>query len=348
MSRSTAITRALFLRDQNLNAVGKLALRAATLMMIGGLTVLSPGSDAHAQTQYPTRSVKILVGFPAGTAPDTLARLVADRLHQTLGQPVIIETAVGASGNIAADRLAKAAPDGDTLLMAGNATLVVNQSLYQNLPFDPTKFVPISQIAITPNILVVHRDVPAKTVQELVSLARSQPDALAYAHVGPGTSQQLGAELFKQMAGIKIRSVYYRGGNTALLDLVSGRVQVCFCNIATTLPLVRDGKLRALAITSQKRSASAPDLPTMEEAGFKGFHADAWFGLVAPAGTPPSIVTRLHEEIAKLVSEPAFVKTLNELGMEVVGNSPKQFATVIAGESHYWNGMIQKMGLKIQ
>lgn len=348
MSYLVGAARTPSLRPHPFSALGKATFWAASLMISGGLILMAPGNYAHAQAGYPTRPVKILVGFPAGTTPDTLARLVADRLQETLGQPVVVETAVGASGNIAADRLAKAAPDGHTLLMAGNATLVVNQSLYQKLPFDPKDFVPISQIAVTPNILVVHRDVPANSVQELVNLAREQPDALAYSHVGPGTSTHLAAELFKQMAGVKMRGVYYRGGNTALLDLISGRVQVCFCNIATALPLVRDGKLRALAITSPKRSASAPDLPTMEEAGFKGFQADAWFGLVAPAGTPPSVVSRLHEEVAKFTAEPALVKTLNELGMVVVGNSPQQFATVIADESRYWDSVIKKIGLKIQ
>jgi tripartite-type tricarboxylate transporter receptor subunit TctC len=317
-------------------------------MMSGGLALTTPGNDAHAQAAYPTKPIKILVGFPAGTAPDTLARLVADQLHETLGQPVIVENAIGAGGNIAAEHVAKSAPDGHTLLMAGNATLVVNQSLYEKLPFDPKDFAPITQVAITPNVLVVNRNVPAASVQDLVALARAKPDALAYAHVGLGTSQHLAAELFKQMADIKIRGVSYRGGNTALPDLISGRVQVCFCNIATALPLVHDGKLKALAITSPKRSPSAPDIPTMREAGFKGFQADAWFGLVAPAGTPPSVVARLNGEVAKLLAEPALIKTLNGLGMVPVGNQPKEFATVIADESRYWNSVIKKIGLKIQ
>ncbi|MBS0224100.1 MAG: tripartite tricarboxylate transporter substrate binding protein [Proteobacteria bacterium] len=312
------------------------------------MVLTASGSDAHAQAAYPVKPVVILVGFPAGTAPDTLARLVADRLRETLGQPVIVENAPGASGNIAADRAAKAAPDGYTLLMAGNATLVVNQSLYEKLPFNPKDFVPITQVAITPNVLVVHRDVPATSVKELVDLARARPDELTYAHVGLGTSQHLAAELFKQMAGIKMRGVSYRGGNTELLDLVSGRVQICFCNIATSLPLVHDGKLKALAITSVKRSPAASDIPTMEEAGFKGFQSDAWFGLVAPAGTPPSVVARLHGEVAKLLAEPALIKTLEELGMVVVGNSSEQFATIISNESRYWGNVIRKIGLKIQ
>jgi len=322
---------------------------AATLLLTGGLALASAGGDALAQTAYPTRTVKIIVGFPAGTTPDTLARLLADRFERTLGQPVIVEDIVGAAGNTAAGRVAKAEPDGHTLLLAGNATLVVNQSLYERLPFDPRKdFVPVSQVAITPNVLVVHPSVPAKSVQDLILHARAKPEELTYAHVGIGTSQHLAAELLKQVAGINIRAVGYRGGNTSLPDLISGRVHVCFCNIATTLPLVREGKLRALAITSAEPSRVAPDIPTMQASDFPNFLADSWFGLVAPSATPLPIVTRLHEEIAKLLAEPALLDTLGELGMVAVGNSPKEFAAVVDYESSYWDGMIKKTGLSVQ
>jgi tripartite-type tricarboxylate transporter receptor subunit TctC len=322
---------------------------AATLMATCALTLTSTGSDAHAQAAYPKQAVKILVGFPAGTAPDTLARLLADRFQRSLGQPVIVENTVGAGGNIAADRAAKAEPDGHVLLLAGNASLVVNQSLYEKLPFDPLKdFVPISQVAITPNVLVVHPDVAAKSVQELVALARAKPDELAYAHAGAGTSQHLAAEIVKHTAGINMRGVAYRGAQTALPDVVAGRVQVCFCNIATTLPLVREGKLRALAVTSSEPSPSAPGVPTMAASGFPGLKADSWFGLVAPAGTPPAIVSRLHADTAKLLTEPALVKTLTELGMIPVGNSPQAFATLIDAEARYWAGVLKTMALRIQ
>jgi tripartite-type tricarboxylate transporter receptor subunit TctC len=291
----------------------------------------------------------MLVGFPAGTAPDTLARLLADRLQPALGQPVVIETVVGAGGNIAADRTAKASPDGHTLLLAGNASLVVNQSLYERLPFDPAKdFVPISQVAITPNVLVLHPDVPAKSVAELVALAKAKPDELAYAHVGVGTSLHLAGELLKQAAGIAIRPVAYRGGNTIYPDLLAGRVGLCFCNIATALPLVREGKLRALAVTSLKPSPVAPDLPTMDASGFPGFQADAWFGLVAPAGTPASVIAKLHNETAKALSEVGMRKTLLELGMVPVGNTPEEFAAVIKSERPHWHNVVTTLGLKLQ
>jgi tripartite-type tricarboxylate transporter receptor subunit TctC len=290
----------------------------------------------------------MVVGFPAGTIADTLARLVGDGLQAALSQPVVIENTVGASGNIAADRVAKAEPDGYTLLLAGNASLVVNQSLYDKLPYDPAKdLAPVSQVAVTPNVLVVNPALAVTNVQELVALAKAKPDELTYAHSGLGTSQHLAAELLKTASGATMRGLAYRGGNTLFPDLLAGRVQVCFCNIATTAPLVREGKLRALAVTSPTRSPIAPDLPTMQEVGFPGFSADAWFALVAPAGTPEPIVARLQSEVAQLLAQPNLRKTMTELGMVPVGNSTKEFAQVIEQESTYWAGIIRRMGLKI-
>jgi tripartite-type tricarboxylate transporter receptor subunit TctC len=335
--------------SMDIETVRRAARRAVTIMAIAGLALSTAITAAHAQTAYPERTVKLVVGFPAGTTPDSLARMLADRFQVALGQPFIVENAVGAGGNIAAHRVARAEPDGHTLLLAGNASLVVNQSLYEKLPFDPAKdFAPVSQIAITPNLLVVHPDVQAKSVAELAALARKSPDDLAYAHVGVGTSQHLAAELFKHAAGIGMRAVAYRGGNTALPDLIANRVQVCFCNIATTLPLIEDGKLRALAITSSVRSPSALDIPTMEESGFTGFKADAWFGLVAPAAVSPSVIKRLNDEVVKLLAEPSVRKTLSGLGMVPVANSAQEFSDLIHAETRYWDGMIARIGLKVK
>ncbi len=318
-------------------------------MLASGLLLTNGTGTAVGQSQFPNAAVKILVGFPAGTAPDTLARLLADQLQRALGQPVVIESVVGAAGNIAAGRVARAQPDGHTLLLAGNATMVVNKSLYENMPFDPGKdLVPISQVAMTPNVLVVHPEVPAKSVQELVALARAKPDDLAYAHVGVGTSLHLAAELFKHAAGIGIRPVAYRGGNAIYPDLLTGRVNLCFCNIATSLPLVRESKLRALAVTSLAPSPAAPGLPTMEASGFPGFQANAWFGLVAPAGTPASVIAALHRETAKALSDASMRKTLNELGMVPIGNSPEEFAAVIQSEIPYWDKLVKAIGVKLQ
>lgn len=321
---------------------------AVKLMLPSALLIAMTTTDAPAQRPYPSQTIKIVVGFPAGTTPDTLARLVADGFQTSLGQPVIVENTVGAGGNIAADRVAKSEPDGYTLLMAGNAALVVNQSLYDKLPYDPVRdFMPISQVVVTPNVLIVHPDVAASSVRELVALAKAKPDALAYAHIGLGTSQHLAAEILKSEAGVSMRGVAYRGGNTSLPDLLAGRVQVCFCNIATAAPLIKDGKLRALAITSPTRSPIAPELPTMQEVGFPGFTADAWFGLVAPAGTPEPVAARVHAEVAKLLAEPKLRKTLTELGMVPIGNTPKDFAHALDQESRYWAATIKRLDIKM-
>ena len=243
-------------------------------------------SPAFAQT-YPDKPIRILVGFAAGGPADITARLIGDRLSEAWGKPVIVENVTGAAGNLATDRVAKSAPDGYTLLAAASATIVTNPSLYQKLPFDPVKdLAPITQAVYTPNILAVHPDVPARSVQELVAYARANPGKLTFGSAGAGTSQHLAGELFKTMAGIDIQHVPYRGIAAVMPDLIAGRLTMAFGNISAVLPFVRDGKLRPLAVTSTRRYASVPDLPTMIEAGFPGFDSTAWFGLMAPAGTP--------------------------------------------------------------
>src|SRR5690242_735750 len=236
-------------------------LLAALLVLLAPQTVL-------AQSAYPKGPAKILVGFTPGTAPDLAARILADRFAEVWGTPFVVENVPGAGSNIATDRVAKAAPDGYTLLMGGNSAIVINPSLYETLPFDPVKdFAPISQVFIAANVLVVPSDVPVKSVTDLVALAKANPGKLSYGHAGVGTSQHLGAKLFKYMAKLDIAAVPYRGTTAFMPDLLSGRLSMSFANIVNVLPAVREGKLRALAITSAKRSALAPDLPTMAESG---------------------------------------------------------------------------------
>lgn len=309
-------------------------------------TFLGAGS-ALAQASYPSRPVELIIGFPPGTVADTLARLYANSMQ--LGQPVIVKAMSGAAGNIAARAVAKAPPDGHTLLLAGNASIVTNQSLYESLPYDPDKdLVPVSQIAMTPNVLVIHPDVPAHTVQELAAYARGHPDALSYAHAGLGISQHLAAELFKQMAGIQILAVGYRGGPDIYSDLTAGRVKLCFCNIVTAMPFVREGKLRALAVTSAHRSTVAPNLSTMQEAGFPNFEATAWFGVMVPAGTPQSIVESLHRETVRALAAEDIRAKFTALGMTPIVNSPTEFTAVIQSEIPYWARVIKALGLKLQ
>jgi len=308
--------------------------------------VLSSG--AVAQSGYPNRPVKILVGFTPGTAPDLAARILADRFSDVWGTPFVVENVPGAGSNVATERVAKAAADGYTLLMGGNASLVINPSLYEKLSFDPIKdFAPISQVFIAANVLAVPIELPVKTVAELVALARAEPGKLSYGHAGVGTSQHLGAELFKYMAHVDIAPVPYRGTTAFMPDLLANRINMSFANIVNVLPLAREGKLRALAITSIKRSQLSPELPTMAESGFPGFEAVPWFGLLAPAGTPKDVVDKLHDETVKALAAPEVRRKFDELGLEPVGNTPAEFAGVIAKETPEWAKVIKDAGIKL-
>ena len=315
--------------------------------LAAAMPIFITAANANAQSTYPTRPVRILVGFaPAGPA-DMIARVVGDKLSETWGQPVLIENATGAGANVAGDRTAKAATDGYTLLMASNAQIVINPSLYEKMSFDPAKdLVTISQSVFTPNLLVVNNDVPAKTVQELAAYSRSNPGKLSYASAGVGTTQHLAAELFKSMAKVDIQHVPYRGATPAIVDLLGGRVTMFFGNIAPLVPLVREGKLRALAVTSAKRFAAVPDLPTMIEAGFRGFEAVAAFGLMAPAGTPQAVIDKIHQDHVKTLSSPEVRKKLSDVGMEVIASSPTDFAAALAAERPQWAKLIKETGIK--
>jgi len=309
--------------------------------------MLLAAGAAFAQGNFPEKSIRILVGFTPGVAPDVAARLLADKLAEALAKPVVVENVTGAGGNIAAARVAQAAPDGYTLGMNGNGSLIFSPSMYDKLDFDPIKsFAPISQIFVAANLLVVPIDSPAKTLPELVALARSQPGTLTYAHAGAGTSQHLGAELFKSMAKLDIQPIAYRGTTVLLPDLLAGRVSMAFGNIVNVLPLVRDGKLRAFAVSSIKRSALAPDLPTMAESGYPGFEAVPWFGLMAPAGTPQAVIDRLHRETAKIMQMPDVKKKLNDIGADVIGGTPAEFAAAIEREIPQWAKVIKSAGIK--
>jgi tripartite-type tricarboxylate transporter receptor subunit TctC len=318
------------------------------LSLFAAMAVLFVAETAAAQSPYPNRPVKILVGFTPGTAPDLAARILADRFAEVWGTAFVVENVPGAGSNIATERVAKATADGYTLLMAGNSSLVINPSLYETLPFDPVKdFAPISQVFIAANVLAVPSELPVRSVTELVALAKANPGKLSYGHAGVGTSQHLGAELFKYMAHVEIASVAYRGTTALMPDLLANRISMSFANIVNVLPLAREGKLRALAITSIKRSALAPDLPTMAESGFPGFEAVPWFGLAAPAGTPKDVVDRVHAETVKVLAQPAIRKKFDELGLEPVGNTPAEFAAVIKKETPEWAEIIKDAGIKL-
>jgi tripartite-type tricarboxylate transporter receptor subunit TctC len=293
-----------------------------------------------AQSSFPERNIRLLFGFSAGV--DVQTRLVADRLSEVLGKPVIIENVTGAAGNIAADRTAKASPDGYTIAMLGNANIVINASLYNRLPFDPVRdFAPIIQVYAYPNIVVVNNDVAVSNVGELVELARARPGKLTFGHTGPGSTQHLSGELLKSMARIDVQQVPFRGSPQVATDLIGGQITMGFINPSIGLSLVREGKIRALAVTSLSRAPFAPDLPTMEEAGFPGFDVTAWFGLFAPAGTPRPIIERINTETAKILALPDIRKKFYDLGVVPVSNTPEEFAKVIAVETAYWARIVK-------
>jgi tripartite-type tricarboxylate transporter receptor subunit TctC len=311
------------------------------------LSALLIAPEAVAQANYPDKTIRMLVGFaPAGPA-DIIARVVGDKLSQAWGQPVVIENVSGAAANLAGDRAAKSAPDGYTLLMASNAQITVNPSLYDKMPYDTVKdLVPITQVVFTPNILAVHNDVPARNVQELAALARAQPGKLTFGSAGVGTSQHLSGELFKSMGRLEMTHIPYRGGAPVVTDLLGERLTMFFGNISVVLPQTREGKLRALAVTSAKRFAATPELPTMAESGFPGFDATASFGLMAPTGTPPAIIDKIHREAVKIMAMADVRKRLDDLGMEVIANSPAEFAAVIKSEIPQWAKVIKEAGIK--
>src|SRR3974390_1124387 len=318
------------------------------LNILAALLVLLMHEQSWAQSAYPNRPVHIVVGFPAGTAPDISARILAAKSAESWGVPVTVENVTGAGRNIATERVAKSPPDGYTLLMGGNSALVVSPSLYEKLPYDPVKdFALISQVFVAANILTVHPNVPAKTLPELVALAKAQPGKLTYGHAGIGTSQHLAGELFKYMAHVEIQPVAYRGSTAVVPDLLAGRVTMFFGNVVNVMPLIRDGKLRAFAVTSLKRSAVAPDLPTFDESGYPGFEAVPWFGLMAPAGTPPDIIDKVYRETVKDLAMADVRKAMGEQGLDIIGNSPTEFAAVLAKEIPAWAKVIKEAGIKV-
>ncbi len=287
----------------------------------------------------------MLFGFAPGV--DTVARLLADKLGDALGKPVIVENVMGASGNIAADRVAKAAPDGYTVGMLPAANIVVNGSLYKKLPYDPAKdLAPVTQVYGYPNVLVVNNDLPVRSVQELVALARASPGKLTFGHAGLGTSLHLAGEIFKSMARIDIQDVPYRGSSLIATDLMGGRITMSFIPPTATLSLIREGRIRALAVTSLQRAAFVADVPTMDESGFRGFDVTAWFGLFVPAGTPAAIIEKLHRETVKIMALPDVHDKLHAIGILPLGNTPTEFADVIKTETPYWAHVIKDAGIR--
>ena len=292
---------------------------------------------ALAQGSYPDRPVRIIVPFPPGGPADALARIVGDKLAQALGKPFVVENKAGASGNIGMEQGARAAPDGYTLTLAPVGNLTVAPALYAKLPYDPAKdFAPITVLASVPNVLIVHPSVAVKSVTELVALAKAKPGSLNYASPGNGSIPHLAGELFKRMAGVDIVHIPFNGVAPASTAVLSGEVQMFFAQSSAALPQWRSGKVVALGVATPNRIAAAPDLPTIAEQGFPGFDATSWYALVAPAGTPPAVIDRLHAEIVRALQEADVRERIAGLGAEPVGNSPQEFAAMQRAEAARW------------
>jgi tripartite-type tricarboxylate transporter receptor subunit TctC len=319
-------------------------MRSLRLAGMAALLMLA-AFPAAAQTEYPERNIRLLFGFAPGV--DIVARLLADKLSEVLGKPVVVENVTGAGGNIAADHVAKAPPDGYVIGVVAAANIVVNGSLYKRLSYDPAKdLAPVTQVYGYPNVLVVNNDVPAKSVAELVALARASPGRLTFGHSGMGTSLHLAGELFNFMAHIDVQQVPFRGSSLVVTDLMGGRITMSFIPPTATLELMREGKIRALAVTSPKRAPFLPDIPTMDESGYPGFDVPGWFGMVAPAGTPASIVDRLNRETVKIMASADVHKKLDAIGIVPLGSTPAQFADVIRKETATWARVIKDTGIR--
>ena len=318
-------------------------MKFATLI---GLPCALCAVQAHAAQSYPTKPIRVIVGSSPGGGGDTMARLLAQPMTSALGQQVVIDNRPGAGGNIGADIVAKAPGDGYTLLFvfSGHA---VNPTLYAKLPFDTVRdFAGITQIATNESMLVVHPSFPAKSVKELIALAKQNPGKYSIAAL-TSSSQHLGSELFKLQAGVNLLFVPYKGNAAALTDLLGGQVQVMFNTIAVTLPHVQSGKLRALAVAGPRRSRLAPDLPTVSEAGLPGFHFNGWYGMVAPASTPRPIVNRLSETLRRIVKSPEIVERMGATGNEPVASTPEEFDRLIREEIPKWAKVIREAKIQL-
>lgn len=327
--------------------MSKLASIVATLLLAPALAAAQ--GAAYPAQDFPKKPIRFIVGFTPGGPSDILARALGQKLGELWNQQVLIDNRPGAGGNLAAEALARSAPDGYTWLLGNNSVLATNQSLYRRLGYDPVKdFAPVTLVAIQPNILVVNPQVPASSVMELISFAKKNPGKLNYASSGAGAAAHLAGELFKTMAGVDLVHVPYKGAQPALTDVIAGQVQIMFATSASAIPFIKAGKLRPLAVTTAQRSASMPELPTVSEAGVPGFEAITWHGVVVPAGTAAALVERLNRDIVGVLRMPELRERLAALGADVIAGTPREFADYIASEIPKWAKVVQDSGAQIE
>ena len=325
-----------FTRTTRRAAIGAIALAAATLSL---------GAAAQA---YPTKPITIVVPFSAGGTTDILARLVGQYLTTELGQPVVVDNKAGAGGNIGGALAAKAPADGYTLFMGTVGTHAINAALYKKMPFDPIKdFAPLSRVANVPNLLVAHPSQPFKTVPEMIAYAKANPGKINFGSPGNGASPHLSGELFKSMAKVELTHIPYKGSAPAVSDLLGNQIAIMFDNMPSVIPHVRSGKLRAIAITTAKRSPELPDVPTIAEAGVPGYEAVSWFGLFAPAATPKPVLDKLSTALSKVLANPEVQKKISAQGGETVNETPAQFAAFIRSETTKWGKVVKESGATV-
>ncbi|MGE0873879.1 MAG: Bug family tripartite tricarboxylate transporter substrate binding protein [Burkholderiales bacterium] len=312
------------------------------------LVAMLAAAPAAAQS-YPSKPVKLVVGFPPGGPTDIISRLVAGELGKNLGEQVLIDNRPGAGGNIAAEHVARSAPDGYTLLMTHPATHAIAPALYANLKFDVVRdFAPVLQLVTVPNMMVVNPSLPVSNVRELIELARKRPGEINFASGGSGTTAHLSGELFKTLTGVNMVHVSYRGGAPAVADLIAGQVQVMIDNMQSLLQHVRAGRLKAIAVTPKTRVAAVPELPTIAESGVPDFEVTSWFGIVAPAGTPQPVIDRLHAEATKAIQNPAVAGKLQDLGATTVSSNPAAFSAFIKAEIAKWAPVVKSSGARVE
>ena len=312
-----------------------------SLAAVLGVVLLAFGTSASAQ-QYPNRPIRFVVPFAPGGSTDTLARTIGQKLTEALQQQVVVDNRSGANGNIGMEIVAHAAPDGYTILLGYIANLGIGPGLYAKLPFDPVRdYAPITQLASSPNILAVHPSLPVKSLRELIAYAKTNPKKLNFASSGVGSIGHLTGELLNRSAGVDMVHVPYKGSGQAVIDLLGGQVQMMFSGMSSVMQHIKAGKLRALAVTGAQRSPAVPDVPTIAESGFPGFEATAWYGVLAAARTPKTIVNRLHDEIVRALALPDVKERLNNVGFELVGGTPDEFTAFIKSEIAKWTRVVR-------
>jgi tripartite-type tricarboxylate transporter receptor subunit TctC len=319
-------------------------MKRRTLLLAAALAALPMA--AHAEG-YPSKPIRFVVPYPPGGPLDTIARLLGQKVSESVKQPVIVDNKPGAGGNIGADLVAKAPADGYTILMGAVATHAINPTLYAKIPYDPVRdFSPVTQVASTPNVLVVNPSVPASNVREFIAYAKANPGKLNFGSGSTGSAGHLAGELFKSMAGVEMTHIPYKGAAPAMQDLIGGQIHLMFDNMASSLTQVRAGRVKALAVTTAKRSSLAPELPTVAESGLAGFDISTWFGVFAPAGTPREAIARLHAEFTRALAAPDVREKMVNLGAEPVGNTPAEFAAYIRAEAEKYARVIKASGAR--